>query len=218
MTVPAPPRPLTTPIIEVVPAGTILFRAHALTLSHATNPGNVFNPGIGARTRFAFFGDPTVPVLYAGQNPETAVFESVFHNTMPGSVVTSPDWQTKVVTALRVNRDLTLAVFHSAGLRRYDLHARDLTDTPAETCGDTVAWAEAIHADATATTGDSVVGMVWMSRQFNTDRAYVFFGDRVTDTDLTPVDGHPGSRDFLVPDDAEWVRALADRINVTLLG
>lgn len=212
MSVPRPPRPLPAPLTETVRAGTVLFRTHSATLGGKTDPGNVFNPGFGARTRWAFFGDPVVPVLYAAQTEQASVFESIFHDTSPGSVVPAMAWQTKALTALRVERDLEVAALHSAGLRRHGLHGRDLTDTPAESYPDTVAWAEAVHDETT------LDGLVWMSRQFNTDQAFVFFGDRVTSNDLSPVDSHEPRRDFMLPDDAEWLSALANQIDVTLMG
>lgn len=212
MTVPTPKRPLPAPVRETIGAGAVLFRCHEGQLDGAANPGNVFNPGFGGRTRWAFFGEPDVPVLYAGQSPQAAAFETVFHDIVPGSVVPGVAWRTKLVTALRVTRTLRLAALHSAGLRRYGLHGRDLTDTPAESYGATVGWAEAVHDDTDA------AGLVWMSRQFNTDRAYVFFGDRVTPDDLVPDHGHQGCRDFSAPDDADWLRALANQIDVTVMG
>lgn len=212
MSVPPPTRPLPAPLTETVRAGTVLFRTHSAVLGGKANPGNVFNPGFGARTRWAFFGDPLVSVLYAARTEQASVFESIFHDTSPGSVVPAVSWQTKVLTALRVERDLEVAALHSAGLRRHGLHGRDLTDTPAESYSDTVAWAQAIHDDT------ALDGMVWMSRQFNTDQAFMFFGDRVTSDNLCPLDSHEARRDFMLPDDAEWLSALADQIDVTLMG
>lgn len=117
-----------------------------------------------------------------------------------------------VLSALRLHRDVTMASLHSAGLRRFDLHARDLTDTPAESYASMVAWGEAIHDDT------DTCGIVRMSRQFNTDQACLFFGDRVNGDDLQPVEDHAGRRDFSLPDDADWLSRLADQIDVTLTG
>ncbi|WP_179577397.1 RES domain-containing protein [Leifsonia psychrotolerans] len=52
-----------------------LYRVHS-----RQRAGNAFNPGSGKPTRFAFFGDPTVPVLYAADTEAAAVCESLLHD------------------------------------------------------------------------------------------------------------------------------------------
>jgi hypothetical protein len=42
-----------------------------------TRPPTEFNPGIGAATRFGFFGKPVVPIMYAADTEEAAVAESL---------------------------------------------------------------------------------------------------------------------------------------------
>lgn len=210
MTVPQPERPLDRKT-EVLPAGSAVFRVHASSVLGRLNPGNMFNPGVGASTRFAFFGDPTVPVLYAGQSPQGAAYESIFHDSVPGSVVPAVGWRSKSLTALRTNRDLTLGMLHSYGLRQQNLHGRDLTDTPASTYSDTVTWARAAHEDMPA-----AHGLVWMSRQFNTDKAYMFFGDRVIEQDLVPLPDHERAIDFATPAGEEWLSTIAAQMGVSL--
>ncbi|HET7387899.1 MAG TPA: RES family NAD+ phosphorylase [Nocardioidaceae bacterium] len=210
MSFPSPPEPFPAPLHELLPEGSTLFRVHPQTLHGKRTPGNLFNPGIGPASRWAFFGVPVVPMLYAGETPEAAVFEAILHNRVPGEEIPARHWQSMVMTTLRTERALEMAVFHSDGLRRYGLHTRDLTGTPVSTYVDTVRWAEAVHDNT------ELDGVVWMARQFNRHRAQVFFGDRVEPDDLRPVDDV--ARDYLVPNDAEWLKALADRIDVTMLG
>ena len=57
-----------------------VFNAGGSTPRKVTN----FNPGKGGATRFAFFGDPAVPVLYAAETEEAAVCESILHDVPPG--------------------------------------------------------------------------------------------------------------------------------------
>lgn len=45
---------------EPLPRGQRLYRGHSNTRTVAE-----FNPGVGSPTRLAFFGDPSVPVVYA---------------------------------------------------------------------------------------------------------------------------------------------------------
>lgn len=210
MTVPQPERPLDCHT-EVLPAGSVVFRVHAGSVQGRPNPGNVFNPGVGAPTRFAFFGEPTVPVLYAGQSPQAAAYESIFHDSVPGSVVPAVAWRSKSLTVLRIDRDLTLVMLHSYGLRQQNLRGRDLTDTPASTYSDTVTWARAVHEDMPA-----AHGIVWMSRQFNTDRAYVFFGDRVAEQNLVPRPDHERAIDFATPAGEDWLSTIAAQMGVSL--
>lgn len=205
--VPAPPPGVDLPT-TVLPAGTHLYRVH-----DARHPATGFNPGQGQPSRFAFFPDPTgrpVPVLYAGQTPQAAVFESVFHDTVPGQVVHPRQWRSRVLSVLEVTRDLTVAQFHSAGLGRLDLYPRNLTDTPPTAYPQTVAWAQAAHAQGLA-------GCVWMSRQHNTDQAWVLFGDRVPPDGLREIGDHPARRVFALPVHESWLARQAEAVEVVLL-
>lgn len=139
---------------------------------------NVFNPGMGRPTRFAFFGDPVIPVLYAAQTQQAAVCETLLHDVpVDGGMINHDDYGDQVMARLILVRHLNLASFVGTGLRALKVEESDVTATPASRYGETVAWAEAAHAAG-------YDGMVWMSHRCNTDRAFVFFGDRVSDADL----------------------------------
>lgn len=156
-----------------------------------------FNPGVGSRTRFAFFGDPKIPALYAAQTEEAAICESILHDVPPGpGCIVYDNISDKVCAPLVPTRRLRLASFMGDGLRKIDTEAKYVTGTMASQYGRTVRWAEAAH-----TAGFE--GLVWMSHRRNTDRAFVFFGDRITSGDLEAVAG--GGRIFAVGSDFDWL-------------
>lgn len=140
--------------------------------------GNEFNPRLGGQTRFGFFGDPPVPILYGAQGPEAAVCETLLHEVpVTGGRIFFDDYSTKVMGLVRRRRDLRLASFMGIGLRRLKIEARDLTDTEASQYARTVLWAAAAHRAG-------FDGVVWMSRRDKAERAYALFGDRVSEDDL----------------------------------
>ena len=141
-----PPSPF-KPAAETLAKGHGLFRV----FTNVRSP-TAFNPGGGGPTRFAFFGNPVVPILYAADTEEAAIAESLLHDIPEdGGVLPYDKYSDKVLALLTVTRDLRLAVYPT-----------------------TVKWAEAAH-------GIGLDGLVWMSRLCNTAKAYVFFGDRCDD-------------------------------------
>lgn len=164
-----PPSPF-DPATTTLPAGHLLYRV----LSNTRRPTE-FNPGIGTPTRFAFFGDPVVPVMYAADSEVAAVAETLLHNIpVEGGELTYDRYSDKALVRLAVTRELRLAVLHGLGLRRLKVIADDVTSSPASTYPTTVRWAQAAHAI-------DLDGLVWMSRLCNDAKAYVFFGDRCGD-------------------------------------
>jgi hypothetical protein len=158
------------PATITLPAGDLLHRVVT-----ATRTATEFNPGKGAPTRFAFFGDPVVPVMYAADTEVAAVAETLLHDTpVEGGVLPYEQYSHKAVVLLAVTRDLRLGVLYGLGLRRLKVTADELTSSPASTYPITVRWAEAAHAIG-------LDGLVWMSRLCNDSKAYVFFGDRCAD-------------------------------------
>jgi len=199
-----PPRPL-NPLEEVWPAEVAFYRVH----SHRFGP-TAFNPGPLPRSRFAFFGSPPVPVLYAGSTEQAAVAESLLHDlpTAGGRLVPAA-YENRVMSALTPTRDLRLAQFHSGGLRRLGARARNLTDTAAAHYSRTVRWAEAVHNDT------DLDGVVWMSGRWNSSKAVVLFGDRVDPGQLNDVGGY--ARAFLTPEDFEWLAELCHQVDVEII-
>jgi len=185
------------------PAGEPLFRGH-----QRGREGNVFNPGVGKPTRFAFFrplprrAGPMVGALYAGASSDVAISEYLFHD-LPydvGALLPFSNVVGTCETRLIPKKDLQLAQLHDHGLRRLHVQNQQLIDTPASTYGQTVKWARAVHASS-----HTVHGLQWMSRQFNSQKAVVLFADRVNPADLMidpswdkrPYDSGPGLGDVL---------------------
>jgi RES domain len=198
----APPTPF-KPAIEKLPAGHLLYRVFT-----ADRKPTEFNPGVGAATRFGFFGKPVVPIMYAAETEEAAVAETLLHNVPPeGGVLSYDRYSTKALALLKVTRDLHLAVLHGIDLRRLKVTADDVTSSPASTYPATVRWAEAAH-------GCGVDGMVWMSRLCNNTKAYVFFGDRCAGA-FTQDKSH--ARIFASPADQTWLIDYCAPLHIDVL-
>ncbi|WP_259123317.1 RES family NAD+ phosphorylase [Leucobacter aridicollis] len=147
--------------------GSDLYRVHS-----GGRPPASFNPGFGAATRFAFFGSPHVPILYAAASEQAAVAETLLHDgPLTGGQLLPREHEGRITSRLRTTRELRLAAFLGLGLRALGVRAEQVTATPASSYGETVKWAEAAHAAG-------FDGVVHMSRQCNSDQAYAFFGDR----------------------------------------
>lgn len=204
-----PPEPF-DPLPETIEAGTVLYRVHEPVFpGDLENDGTLPNPGMGKPCRFAFFGDPAVPVLYVADQPAGAVHESILHDAEAGEFIPGVHWRTKVLTALEVVRGIEVASFHSAGLRRFHLYASDLTDTSREAYPHTVRWAEAAWKVGAQ-------GVSYMCRHFNSSKALCLFGDRLPSGTLRPVPDHPETRSFTLPEDGEWLARLALDMRVTI--
>jgi hypothetical protein len=199
--VPAPPSPFDS-LTEVWPAGQPLYRVHG-NLHRAAE----FNPGVSNPTRWAFFGNPVVPVLYVAETEEAAVSESILHDLpLNGGRIFPEGYLDRVAGRLTCDRDLRLAQFAGGGLRRLGARPATLTDTDADTYADTVRWAEAAWS---ITECD---GIMWMSRHWNTSRAIVLFGDRVRSSSLHQDPSY--ARAFANPADIEWLAELCAQVKV----
>lgn len=174
-----PPKPF-EPHDWILEANTELFRVFE------NRPGRsvtTFNPGFGEPTRFAFFGTPLVHVLYAAQTEESAVCESILHDVPPGpGTVLYDSFKGRVCSKLAPTRDLKLAALMGDGLRTLGTEPKYVTATMASQYPRTVLWAKAAHEAG-------YDGVVWMSHRRETDRAYMFFGDRVGPKDLVQISG-----------------------------
>lgn len=205
--VPTPPGDF-APLTATLHPGTVLYRAHATVVSgNVQNDGTLPNPGVGQRTRFGLFGDPTVPILYAASSPEAAVHESLLHSMGPGAILPMSAVTHWAITPLEVTRPLTLVSYRGAGLRRFGLYPRDLTDTLASEYSATVRWAEAAW-----TYGADGVG--YMCRHFNHTAAYCLFGadhrGALRAQSGFPPRRHPG----LLQRDREWLAAVAAEVGI----
>ncbi|WP_165782300.1 RES family NAD+ phosphorylase [Mycolicibacterium brumae] len=204
MVTPAPPIPF-NPQSATLDAGTHLYRVFTAAEGRTAT---TFNPGFGSATRFAFFGDPVVPVLYAAATQEAAIAETLLHDIpVSGGVLPYDAYGRTVMARLRLTRPVRVGVLHGLGLRRLKVSDTELTAGGADTYPDTVAWARAAH-DA------GFDGLVWMSRLCDDARAYVFFGDRC---DGAVVQDATFARLFATGSDQLWLIDLCAPLHVDVL-
>lgn len=167
---------------------------------------NQFNPGYGPPTRFAFFGDPPIPILYCAESESSALCETLLRDIpYEGGEVLPSEYQRLVMGRLVVQRDLKLASFRGTGLRALGVEPGDITETDDDRYSETVLWAEAAH-------GAGYDGIVWTSRRCNSDAAYMFFGDRVSEADLAIDSGF--SSIFAMADDIFWLADYCAPLNI----
>jgi RES domain len=165
---PVPPQPF-NPQPATLDVGTQLYR---IFTAAEDRTATTFNPGFGAPTRFAFFGTPMVPVVYAAATEEAAVAETLLHDIpVSGGVLPYDMYARTVMARLEVTRPIRVGILHGLGLRELKVTAADITASGADTYPETVAWAQAAH-------DVGLDGLVWMSRLCNDAKAYVFFGDK----------------------------------------
>ena len=146
-----------------------------------------FNPGKGLG-RFHPFEDGSgkvVPALYAAENLEGALSETVFNGLPfrgPGKRVWRPKLKLLVVSTLVCSRDLRLAQLYGFGLRRLGVTRLRLIEAQKRQFPRTAAWARALHAS-----DERIDGLVWVSRQNDGTRSVVLFGDRVPSSSLRAI-------------------------------
>jgi RES domain len=159
-------------------------------------------------------GAEPLPVLYGADNFDGAVFETVFHDVPIRGIKRVPHARLlrRAVVALIPGRTLTLVDLTSDGLRRLGLARGELIDSDARSYPDTAAWARALHAHSR-----DIDGLLWVSRQRDTSRALVLFGDRVTPDDLeVDPDGVPLT--LGIGRGLDLVAAAAARVGITITG
>ncbi|MGH3501235.1 MAG: RES family NAD+ phosphorylase [Nocardioidaceae bacterium] len=197
-----PPSPF-EPAIATLQAGHLLYRVLS-----ATRTATDFNPGVGPKSRFGFFGDLVVPILYAAEEEDAAVTETLLHDIpAKGGMLPYDQYAGKALVRLEVIRDLHVGVLHGTELRRLKVSAVELTASPASTYGSTVTWAEAAH-------NAGLDGLVWMSRQCSDTKAYVFFGDSCADA-FRQDPTH--ARIFASPSDQQWLIDLCAPLHVDVV-
>jgi hypothetical protein len=170
----------------------------------------VFNPEMGQPTRFAFFGSPRVPVLYAAGAEEAAVAESLLHDVpLSGRPLPAREYRDNVLGRFELMRDLHLASLHGLGLRRLKIANTDVIDVHGVgVYEETVAWAAAAHSAG-------FDGLEWMSTKCNNSRAQVLFGDRVSTGDLRPDPSY--GRAFLLSEHFNWLVDMCAPLGIEVL-
>ena len=170
---------------------TIALRAGS-TLTRVHDPafdGRAFNPCRGGPTRFAPLAQPSgdcLPTLYAADDYESALFETVFHDVACDgrpAYVALPKLTSRAHSRLATTRDLLLANLREPDLNRLGLTRALLIDTLAVQYAKTARWAEGFHRK-----DSRVAGLAWTSRRCDPRSAYLLFSDRVAPTDLALID------------------------------
>lgn len=182
---PAPtPEPGISLIVSIYrwPRGQSIHRVHRDAFGAAQ-----FNPGVAGNARFSPIVDATgqpIPTLYGGSSFACAAMETVFHDVpfAPGlKTVDKRQLDGHAYSVVRPRTDLQLADLSHIALRKLGISRSQLIDTEKNCYPQTQLWAQAIHAQFPA-----IQGLCWVSRQDDTARALMLFGDRLQPDTLEP--------------------------------
>lgn len=193
------------------PAGVPLHRVH-----HSDYGAVQFNPGIKGNARFSPIanaaGDP-IPTLYGGASFACAAMESVFHDVPFAAGFKAYDkarLDGQAHSQFTAAQDLVLADLGSRALRKLGVERKQLIDTEKDQYPLTRQWAVAIHAGF-----PQVQGLCWISRQDDSARSVVLFGDRIAAGTLA----QRGATRSLVGDPVAYseLLALAEQIGVDIV-
>jgi hypothetical protein len=207
---PDPPDKLHVTLTSLV-KGEILHRVH-----QDKYQADQFNPGVHGNARFSPIQDEhgkPIPTMYGGTTMACALMETVFHDVPYTAGFKSFD-KSKLVgqmhSTVQVGQELQLVDLASVPLRKLGVTRKQLIDTEKEQYPATRKWAEAIYRQC-----PQAQGLSWVSRQDDSARAVVLFGDRIPDGALRPAGN---SRNLLDDGNAyDAVLDLADRIGVNIV-
>jgi len=191
--------------------GAVLHRVH-----QSKYAADRFNPGVQGNARFSPIldaqGNP-VPTLYGGTTMACALMETVFHDVPHSAGFKSFDkgkLVAQVHSTVRVEQALQLVDLASVPLRKLGVTRKQLIETEKDQYPATRKWAVAIRRQC-----PQAQGLTWVSRQDDSARAVVLFGDRIPGAALR---AENDSRSLL--DDAsayDAVLDLAERIGVNIV-
>lgn len=174
-----------------------------------------FNPGKIGNACFSPIMDRShmlIPTLYAGNTMACALMETVFHDvpyTAGLKTLSKSKLIDQVHSVLEVNTTLQLVDLSTVALRKLGLTRKQLIDTEKYQYPATRRWAVAIHA-----VEPTAQGLAWVSRQDDTARALILFGDRIAPG---AIGQHLTSRPLLEDDAFDEVLNLAERLGVNLV-
>ncbi|MGJ3290470.1 RES family NAD+ phosphorylase [Klebsiella sp. PL-2018] len=210
----------TTPL---PPAGSLKTTPYSLkkgTVLHRVHPeryaAEQFNPGRLGNARFSPIqnaeGEP-IPTIYAGVTKDCAMMETVFHDVpfTPGvKTYDKSKLEGQVHSTLEVTQDLELVDLATVPLRKLGITRNALIDTEKDQYPTTRKWAEKIYQEC-----PTALGMSWVSRQDDTARAMILFGDRISPESLCQT----GESLSLVNDPTTYddVLDLAERLDVLIV-
>ena len=207
---PVPPDKLHVTLTTLA-TGETLHRVHQKKY-HAEE----FNPGIQGNARFSPItsehGAP-IPTLYAGTTMNCALMETIFHDIPYNPGFKSID-KNKLVgqlhSVVQIEQEIQLVDLASVPLRKLGVTRKQLIDTEKDRYPATRKWAEAIHHQY-----PEAQGLSWVSRQDDSARAVMLFGDRIADDAIRST---TDSRSLLEDIDTyDAVLNLADRIGVNIV-
>ncbi|HFT7392180.1 TPA: RES family NAD+ phosphorylase [Aeromonas hydrophila] len=180
-TTPVPPATLHATLTEL-PKGQVLHRVH-----QAQYQADQFNPGVQGNARFSPIqndqGQP-IPTLYGGTTMECALMETVFHDvphTAGFKTFDKGKLAGQVHSTVEVVQPVKVVDLASVPLRKLGITRKQLIDTEKDQYPATRKWAEALHRQC-----PDAQGLSWVSRQDDSARAVVLFGDRIPDGALQP--------------------------------
>ncbi|MGE4335426.1 MAG: RES family NAD+ phosphorylase [Pigmentiphaga sp.] len=209
-TTPEPEGDLHTSFTELV-EGTVLHRVH-----QSQHQANQFNPGVRGNARFSPIQDDqgqAIPTLYAGTTLPCALMETVFHDvphTAGFKTFDKAKLAGQVHSTVRVETALQLVDLSSVALRKLGVTRKQLIDTEKDQYPATRKWAVALHRQC-----PQARGLSWVSRQDDSARAVMLFGDRIAEGALQAGDGSHSLTDN--PGTYDAVLDLADRIGVAII-
>lgn len=139
--------------------------------------------------------------------------ESVFHDVShaPGfKHYDQRELEGQLHSEVKVKRELKLADLSSVALRKLGAQCKQLIDTEKDQYPATRRWAEALHAQH-----PEIRGLSWISRQDDSARAVMLFGDRIPKGALHQV----GDSRSLLKEEQTYAQLLnlADRIGVDIV-
>lgn len=155
------------------PAGQEIVRIH-----DAQYEPNAFNPtATPSRFRPVYAASGrVVPTLYGASDFGGALSETVFHDISPTAERNVPfaDMERLLHSILVPRRDLLLIKLLADGLIRLRVRNAQVVDVDDPGYRGTRLWGQACY-DWRAADGGAADGIVWMSRQFNSERAVMLF-------------------------------------------
>ena len=191
--------------------GTVLHRVH-----ESGYLAGQFNPGVRGNARFSPIQDDqgeAIPTLYAGTTLACALMETVFHDvphTAGFKTFDKAKLSGQVHSTVRVEADIRLVDLSSVPLRKLGVTSKQLIDTEKNQYSATRKWAMAIHSQC-----PDAQGLSWISRQDDSARAVVLFGDRIQESQLKADAESLNLSEDIVTYDA--VLDLAERIGVSIV-
>lgn len=175
-----------------------------------------FNPGVKGNARFSPISDAkgiAISTLYAAYTFDAALMESVFHDVShaPGyKHFDKNKLNRQIHSKVKTGQNLTLADLSSVALRKLGVQRKQLIDTEKDQYPNTREWAQAIHEQY-----PEIQGLSWISRQDDSARAVMLFGDRIPAGTLQQV----GVSRNLLQDEKAYAELLdlAERIGADIV-